>query len=270
MAKRKRVYASSKRKTKKSKRSFKKKGSKTSTWSSNDTKPRNPDQYRSKKTSRRKYKNKIWNDGMLKAHYRSCLSTGSVIATPNNITGVTVGIFPALPNTAGAAFYTSTGGLRAIDVGVAASTAGREVAIRGGLIRITIANPTPDNVAGGSESIRAKVWLVFANSNPDFGVIPIADSSQLWDPSVQADFNKFGKIVLSREMDLPPNNSAMDIQHRLKVQLVDRGIFETPVQGKQLFWIVAVGQLTATEGIATAESLTVVTSHNLTLTMDQV
>lgn len=238
------------------------------TYSSNSIRPVDGIGFRKRRIKASRYRRMLFNSTNFKNHYRSIASNGFIIPTPNDITTGGVNWFSAWPD--GAPFWTAAGGAQPIDTGIAVPTFGREVFLRGGMIRCTVANPSPDISTGGSESIRVRVFAVRTIKNPNTAwlgaALPTQVQSQLWDPSVVPDFDRFGKVLFEREFDLPPNNSAMDVCMRLRPQRIDE--LEDSLSGNKIVWVVLVGQLTNTEAVNAVENVTVTVSHNLSFAAD--
>jgi len=236
--------------------------------SSRSLNPRAIGQFRSRKTSARTYRRRIYHNTQFDTHWRSVFDNGATVTTPNDITNSTVTFVNGLPNTAGLEFWTTARGTVPVDAGATVPTFGRNITLRGGISYIRIGNPTPDVQAGGSESIKVTVWCIWTPKTPVLIGFP-TQVPQSWDPSTVADFDKnVGRIMFKRDFILGPNNSVEELAFRYRPKRIDRAVFN--VGGSQMMWMVAVGQLTATEGTPAAETITIVTGHNVSFAADEV
>jgi len=241
--------------------------------SSRTLNPKAIGQFRTRRTSARAYRRRLYHDTQFDIHWRSVFDSASTVNTPNSIDTSTLRFVNALPNSSGLEFFTTSGGLQPVDTGVAAPVSfGRKITIRGGICYLRVANPIPDISTGGSESIKVTVYAVWSVRNPNFGGFPpapVGGVPQSWDPSLVPDFIKnIGKIMFRRDFILSPNNSVEEIAFRLRPMKLDRNIFQSA--GNQLHWLIQVGQMTNTESTPSAETLTIAVGHNLSFVMDEV
>lgn len=228
--------------------------------STNSTRAISAAGFRSRRIRPRVYRSMLWRDTQSEPHWRSVFSSGAVITTPNNITDSTVTVIRALQD-----FYTIAGGAQPIDSGVAVPNFGQDIVLRGGVCRLTLANPNPDIAAvGGGDTIRCRVFAVWTTKNTDLGVWPPSVPS-LWDPSIITDFSRYFKVLFSREFMMEPNGRAFDVSFRHRLKKIDKNEFQN--NNNQLFWIVLTNQITNADVLA--ESITAVVSHNVSFTADQ-
>jgi len=211
----------------------------------------------------------LWNTSILSPHFRSVQDVGNIVITPNDITSSTITVLPGLPSLAGAEFFTVAGGLVTIDVGTLPPSIGRGVVLRGGISKLTFANPNgPQNLGATSgDSIRVKVFAVWASADPTGIVIPTTVPVS-WDPTILADFKQFGRVLFTREFMLEPEGKAVDIVYRFRPWKIDRAIFN--LLGSQLLWVIQSSQLTNTETVTAGEQLTIVRGHNVSFSADQI
>lgn len=220
--------------------------------------------FRSRRVRPRVYRRMLWRDTLNATHYRSAFDILNVNNAPATVTNANAALYQALP---GNGFWLVSGGLQAYDTGITPPLFTGDITIRGGLIRCALANESIN------DSVRVKVYLIWANKNPDPAkVVTGAALSTMADPSLFADFDEFGKVVMMREMTLLPLSNPVEIFHRLRVQKIDQGEYlpnPGPVinsGGSQFYWYVLTSKMSSISvGVAPVR---IVTSHNLSFSAD--
>lgn len=217
--------------------------------------------FKTKKTKGTKYRRHLWDSTLYKAHFRSIAGLSAIVSTPNDTIQATLerrrALFNGIDN-----FWTAAGGSTTIDAGVAVPTFGRTIVIRGGILRLTITNNSTD------DTLKVKVWLVWANPTTESPIATPATVPFEWDPSCSADFTQFGKVMAQRETTLLPLSRPMEVVWRLQPQKIDRDTFGGNA-GRQFFWWYSIGQLNNTEIVPAAESATVINTFNISFVGDE-
>lgn len=216
--------------------------------------------FRSRRIRAKAYRKILWNDGLLKTHYRSIAASSTVTGTPNTVVDSTFQLLKGLTNGAGQ-FWEVAGGALPVDGGVAVPTFGQSITVRGGMARITLTTNSTD------DGVRVRVWAVWSNERPS---MPVSGTVPLdWDPSVLPSFQRnVGRILMSREALLLPGSNGLTLTYRLRPQRIDKEVFQN--DGNSLFWFYTVMQTSNNDIGPLAEAVTVVRSFNLSFTGDEV
>lgn len=213
--------------------------------------------FRSKRLSSRSYRSRLWNDSIMKTHYRSNQSIGFTLSAPLSTASVSVGIQSAIASTA-APFWTSTGGAIQSDIGVAVPTFTGDITLRGGMIGLRISNNVLD-----STPVEADVYLLYSANNPTLA--GIAAQPLGFEPSQLVDFKSlYGKVIMRKKV-LIENANSIEITHRLRVQKIDQNDWAT--NSKRFYWMIAYS---AGETLAVASVGTAVAFWNLSFSADAV
>lgn len=214
--------------------------------------------FRPRRLNIRKFKNHLWNDTIYKTHFRSAFDQ-QFVATTATVTNQALGylIRGTTPN-----FWVNTGGAYPSNIGGAIPTFDSDIIIRGGFLRIALVNESQ------VETCRVRVFLMKSNKFPNNSVITSATMSNIpttWDPSVFAGFREFGKVILMREMILPPVGNPFEVFFKLPVQKLDQDDYVTNA-GNTYYWIACVSKMTAISALTAPIRVTY--SHNLTFVGD--
>jgi len=221
--------------------------------------------FKGKRTSLRTYRNILWRDTLMKTHWRSTFDTTGNITTPNTVTNATLTLIPAMP-----VFYTVGGGLQQVDNAVTPPLFTGNIVLRGGICRLALANRINPTEVQNTDCCRVTVYAVWTTASPiAAGGFP-ASLSTMWDPSLQPDFERFGKVMWKKEAILKADGEAAQFYFKFKVQKIDQAIYTLNPRGQTLVWMVLVSQLTNTETIATPEVVDFVTSHNVSFSGDAI
>lgn len=198
---------------------------------------------RGRRGTRSSYHRSLYNTTKFKAHYRSTEETSLIVTTPATVEAAAVHIQRALFTSGarggGNAFWTAAGGALPIDAGVVVPPFDANIIIRGGIARCEVYN-------GAVESVRVDIFSVWTNAHPlDEFATDFTVSSE-WDPTLQPDFQRFGKVINRKTMFLEPKGSIL-VTHRFKTQKLDTpqfigldGITSDTPSGKTLFWFIKV------------------------------
>lgn len=173
--------------------------------------------FRSRKTSLKAYRRRLWNNTLDKVHYRSVNSTTFSVASPANASGATSSVAGCML-LGGLPFWLASGGAQ-MPFPTASSIPVFEdkIVIRGGIINMVCTNDAAD-----SYPMKVKAYLVKTGADFDATTFP-ATVSSMFDPSAWPDFNTLiGKVILSKEILLENNNSA-ELSYRLPVHMIEQG-----------------------------------------------
>jgi len=216
--------------------------------------------FRTRKTSLRTYRNRLWNDTLFKQHFRSILDTTGNISTPNNTNQATVILINGLGT-----FYTVAGGAVSADSGVLVPSFQGDVILRGGICRLSVSNRAPEG-APSIDNVRVTVYACWTTANPTITFASVVPT--MWDPSVAVEFEKFGKVLWKKEVILKSDGESVQFYHKFKVQKIDQQIFQNNPRGQSLVWMLMVSQMSNQETAPTAETLDYMTSHNVSFSAD--
>jgi hypothetical protein len=145
---------------------------------------------------------------------------------------------------AGTQFWAAAGGAQAVDTGVAVPSFDSDIVLRGGIARIHVMNPEDD------VPMRVKIYGVWAASRPSAAVYTAVHNqnrSLEWDPSIEADFHEFGKVLFVKEAMLANINETIECVYKFKPQKIDQHEHlgsATQPSGNQLWWMVTIAPLT--------------------------
>lgn len=211
--------------------------------------------YRSKKVSRKRWKNMIWNATLQKTHYRSLLSVTAGFLTPANSAQVQIHTVGALPVNSGAPFWGVAGGAQPESTGIAVPNFDGKVVLRGGMVGIRLVNQVID-----SSPVQASVFLISPVNDAVF--INNVSRDYGWDPSIEPDFIRtVGKIIYRRSF-LIENSNVVETRYRVGIKTFDPGQFTD--QLNQLRWMVVIGNAEN----AVAVTVTTTRFHNLSFSAD--
>jgi len=234
-------------------------------------------QFRKKRLSKRHYRSILWRDTVAKAHYRSYahLALTSAGALPTGFGNGLVYMRPAITVDDAiwhtAPFWLSTGGAQQIDASTPVPLFRGDVTLRGGFSRLTTTNPD------SGVPVRIKVFGVWANQTPSTEITTRLHGNSFameWDPSVEADFYQFGRVIMRREVTLLPGAQPFEVSYRHRVQKIDQNTFigENPFllnvpAGSQLWW---VWQMIPLVNNAAADAVSTLLSFNLSFSADAI
>jgi len=219
--------------------------------------------FRTRKTSRKTYRNRLWRDTWSDQHWRSVQSAAGT-AIPSFLleeASVTV-VRPADE------FWTPAGGtIPAAQTG-AVPAFRNNVTLRGGIASLAVSNVADNDTTG--ETVRVTIFYVWTRKNPasptEFFVRVTAPIR--WDPSVEPDFTKYGSVFGRKEAILKPGD-CVEVFHRQRIQKIDLDVYnplEGPGGSRLEYWILA----SRMEGPVAADppTLATVTSHNYSFVGD--
>jgi len=216
--------------------------------------------FRTRKITRKTYRNRLWRDTWSDQHWRSVASSGGTIGTPSEVDeGAITVIRPADE------FWTEAGGtIPAAQTG-AVPAFRNSVTLRGGIASLAITNSSTDDNAG--ESVRLTIFYVWTKKNPasstEFFVRTTAPIR--WDPSCEPEFIKYGSVFGRKETLLKPGDT-VEVFHRQRIQKVDLDVYN-PLEGtggnRLEYWVLA-SRLENNSGPV----LVSVTSHNYSFVGD--
>lgn len=216
--------------------------------------------FRGRKTTRRAYKNHIWNSTIFKDHWRSFLTTtDTTLTTPAALNTGTIQEYN-MYNFGTGAFWTTGGGAVEKDLGLGVPDFA-DVTLRGGKFELVLANTSAND-------IKFKIWRFTTGNNPDLSLIPndLTPTDQAWDPSVVPDFySQVGKPYMAKEVTVEGGNSYTFVT-RFKSQKIDQNAYDILQQSRSPFILV----LASNVGNATANSYSVKRGYNLSFAGDAV
>lgn len=218
--------------------------------------------FRTRRTSVRRWRNMLWQDTIAKTHYRSVIDRTVNFATPNDLINATLSVQSALP----LSFWTTAGGTKPVDVGVLVPTFSGDITLRGGIARVAVTNRVNPVDTTPSDPVRITIYAVWTDSNTSAFVLPAATQKTMWDPSLEADFTKFGKVQFKRETILKGDGESVQCYFKYKPQKIDQAVFNGG--GHQLVWFILASQMSNTETTPTGETVDVVLSHNISFSAD--
>lgn len=218
--------------------------------------------YKSRKTSRRAYKNHLWNSTLFKEHYRSIGAVGTTMNTPATFNTMTILAEKAIDNGAAANFWLAAGGAIPPDALQPLPAFSGDVIIRGGKIGLRLAN-TLDSVATAATTVHGVAMLIRTTKNFAAGVIT---TPQLvgWDTSVIPNFDtQVGRVIYRKNFLLKDSDTSL-IEYRLKLQKIDVGDFNATFN--TYLWVIMVGNVDN----ATAHGVAVTKYFNLSFSADAI
>lgn len=218
--------------------------------------------FKTRRLRPRTFRRIIWRDTIASQHWRSVSDSTQSAVTPNNLIQATLvsGINGLRDN-----FWTALGGAVASDSGVVVPTFVGDIILRGGMSRITVTNRANPSETMPSDPVRVTVFAVWTKSNPAALTFTSAPPT-LWDPSLTADFDRYGKVMWKREALLKGDGEVVEYFFRYKPQKIDQAEFNNG--GSRLQWFVLVSQTSNVETTPTAETVDIVISHNVSFSGD--
>lgn len=201
--------------------------------------------YRSRRRGTRSgYRSTLFNTTKFKAHYRSVLNGAGNFNTTNDIATASVhlqrALFALQARGGGNGFYQALGGALPIDAGVSVPTFNGNIILRGGIARCSVQNND------GTNSIRAEVISIWSNAHPQDKFATDFTVPAEWDPTCEADFHRFGKILNRKLVYLKPRENLL-VTHRFAPQKIDQpefigsdDILSDQPSGSTLFWMIKI------------------------------
>lgn len=217
------------------------------------------------KYSPRRWRRHLLSDTHAATHYRSLWSVRTTVSAPADPVNLTYIVVNGIPPPTTQPFWT-TPAAKPVDTGNPVPGFGRNVVIRGGRISLSICFAAP---VAATESCKVRIWLVWRKHCTDNAILPATGTeSWTWDPSVQADFTRYGRIVRSWQAIVEPTTGSNSVQvfHRLQPQKIDTEVFEQ--QGAQFVWVVAVHKISF--AAAVVQAFTVNAAHSLSFSGDEI
>lgn len=220
------------------------------------------------KYSPRRWRRHLLSDTHANTHYRSLFSAATLRNTAAAGTNNALHFDKTLALPTGAtSFWLAAGGAQPVDTGNPVPGFGRNIIIRGGRISCSIAlRTTPLAI---TETVKVTVYLIWRKPCSDNAILPASgDRPPLWDPSIEPDFTRYGRIVKKWQAILEPYSGSSSLQmfHVIKPQKIDHENFEQ--SGSHLEWVTCLQKLTV-GGLPTA-GLDVVIGHSLSFSGDEI
>lgn len=182
--------------------------------------------YKSRRISRRTWKNILWRDSLAQNHYRSLaaipntLQTGTVQGQGPLNAEVCFSQVPTPPTLIG--FWEPTGGLLPTDLGVSVpGTFNGDLTFRGGKQGFTM------SVSGAiTQLIGVHVWVVKLIKHPIWQTALPALANWGFDPTMIPDWSRnVGTLVDSRTFILDPTCRSGFYERKFPIQKYDQGVF---------------------------------------------
>jgi len=219
------------------------------------------------KYSPRRWRRRLLSDSFASTHYRSIFARGFAFGTAAVGPGATSNLHfdkvLALPSAT--PFWTTGGGAQPVDQGNAVPGFGRNIILRGGRISVTAALRT-----NAVETVKVTVFLIWRKPCSDDTIVPAnGDRAFLWDPSVEPDFTRYGRILWKKHALLEPQTGSSSVQmfHNLRPQKIDHENFEK--NGQHLEWVVCCQKITALNNLATT-TVDFQFGHSLSFSGDEI
>lgn len=202
----------------------------------------------------------LWNSTLQKTHWRSVGDAASTMPTPNNLTSATL-----LRIRPGNSFWTAGGGAQPVDAAFAVPNFIGAIILRGGVSKLQIANRVDPTSTQPSDPVKVTVFYVWTARTPAALVFP-ATVPLTWDPSVQSDFWRYGKVLMKREVLLKGDGEVAEFYYRHRITKIDQIVHDNG--GSRLEWFILASQATNTEAVAAPENLDIVQSINYSFSAD--
>lgn len=172
-----------------------------------------------RRSSRKQYRNLLWNASVMPTHYRSNTAETVTVTTPAFVNLEATFIIPARRLFA-SGFWTTAGGAQTPDAGVIpVFTADNDFIVRGGLMGISLTNDVDST--GSNDPIRVTCILIRSGINFNTAGLP-ASVPLGWDPSLVGDFQtNIGRIVMMKKMVIQ-DNATMMVEYKMPLQKVDQ------------------------------------------------
>jgi len=215
-----------------------------------------------RRTSKRKWKNLLWNSSIAQTHYRSNQSVAFTVTTTASPATQTVAAL-STRRFSGANFWTTAGGAVNPDGGAIPTFATlSDITIRGGSYGIRISN-SPDLADTDKDALQVTVFHVWTTKNFLVGALP-ASVNVGWDPTLVADFQtNIGRITMKKSF-LVNEGDVLTIEKRMPIQKIDQTEYGSNYT--EPLWIVLVGTTSATS----TKALAATTYYNLSFVGDAV
>jgi len=219
-------------------------------------------QFSRKRTTRRQWRNLLWNSSIAQTHYRSNNSAVVNATTTASPGTMTINLSTAR-RFAGNAFWTTLGGAVNPDGGAIPTFATlSDFTIRGGMYGIRIGN-APDAADVDKDALTVTVYHVWTTKNFLSGSLP-ATANVGWDPTLVADFQtNIGKITMKKTF-LVNEGDVFTMERRMPLQKIDQTEYNA-TYGEPI-WIVCLGNTSA----VTTKALVITTYYNMSFVGDAV
>lgn len=212
--------------------------------------------FRTRRTSRFRFRRQLWSASQLKSHWRTIGSNAFTISTPTNLTSATLAVFLSAPS-----FWTVLGGTQQEDAGVAVPTFNGDIILRGGVTRLSVTNKY-SLVAG--DPVRVTIFTVWNQPTVPGFVFP-SNVPITWDPSCFPDFQRNGKVLSRKDAILQTAGESVEVYYRHKVQRIDQGVYFN--NGARIAFFVLISQMSDSDA-GVAQVCDVVTSHSYSFAAD--
>jgi len=223
--------------------------------------------FKSRKMRPRSFRSLLWKTSMHQQHYRSLASSTSTHATVDAQSGAADTYLPLMDGIGSTNLGFWESGVQNPDEAVSAPASfSGYVILRGGVIKISIFNPS------STDSVGFRLFVISYIKNPDIALFPSSTTVfRSWDPSCIPDFaRKVGKVIHTREGTIRVLSSS-SVEYKLRVTKVDQATYRvvgagpnTLVAGGQLGFILVLYNLST----GTPINCIVNTSRNLSFSGD--
>jgi len=202
------------------------------------------------------WRNRLWNQTLSMAKYRSINSLRTTITTPATGTTSTIAVFQML-RFGGNNFYDVAGGALPPDPFAAVLPfVADSMVIRGGAITFSLSN-------AGADTVGIDAFIMWATSRPDFTLVP-ASASIGWDPTLTRQMQDIGRVVLRKNI-LLKSQDTVTVSMKLRVQKIENDIYDNRGGAQPYLFLIARNVI----GVV-PQTITVQLSYNLTFVGDSV
>jgi len=206
--------------------------------------------------SKKAWRRSLYRATMHEAHYRSYKTDSGTFTTDSSPNNARFHRAAAIAQN----FWTVGGGAQIIEEGGSVPTFVGDVTIRGGQSKIEFTNNST------VDCVKVKLWLVFTNRNPSFSILPTNGdpTGRDFDPSTIPEFERVGRVAMTKEFYLLPGNRPTEIAYRLRPRKVDQTIHN--LGGEQPQWMYTLACNSNVD--STVDNVTVIDSHSLSFSAD--
>lgn len=219
------------------------KGKRTTTFGTRTLNATNAFKYRSKKLSKKRWRNLLWNETLSQQHYKTVINSLQAVNTPTGTTQLGVTGLNALSSVTGSEFWKTTGGLQDPGFGIIPPWGGASgtgvpepltIVIRGGRIFCNIVNNS------ATDTVNVRVQLVFpkqqlrsfddsvTSNTYSAWIAAIAGVARPYSWSLQdaPDYSEYlHPPVIDKTMDLKPGDD-LNIFWKVRVTKIDADAFK--------------------------------------------
>jgi len=213
-----------------------------------------------RKLGGRKYRSTLYRITQFKSHWRSSFSNVSAATTGSAGVVQSNHYFLRAINVN---FWNAAGGAREKDPGVAVPPFNGDIVIRGGYVRLQV-SPVLD-----TDPVRVRVWCLWSKAPylaPTLASFAGVNDTE-FDPTMVPDFNKYARVLYTREVVMRTGDNSFQLVHKLRPQKIDQNTWLADEQPTIYWWI---SLCKAANTAATIQTLDIMRSFNLSFSADAV